>query len=109
MLYREDLLDAIKETQGKPDNYHKCEKLATFYTLLDHLYPEQKPGATEGAGFSFCAGPADIVGEYGTSQFLAAVAGMDARAAWQLMDELMDAVSVINPRLYDGVMRKLKE
>ena len=33
---------------------------------------------------------------------------MSRAEAWALMDELMDAVRVLQPRLYAGVMRKLR-
>lgn len=109
MIYKQDLIDAIEETHKKPDDYHKCEKLATFYTLLDKLYPEASPEPVKGTGFSFDNAPEEMVGYHGTGPFLAAVGGMNARKAWLLMDELMDALSVINPRLHDSVMRKLYE
>ena len=109
MIHRQDLINAIEETNKKPDDYHKCEKLATFYTLLDKLYPEDLTEPAQGSGFSFDSAPEETVGEYGDSPFLAAVGGMEAGKAWQLMDELMTAVSVINPRLYECVLRKMRE
>lgn len=109
MIYRQDLIDAIEETHRRPDDYHKCEKLATFYTLLDKLYPERPTEPAQSPGFSFGDTPEMTVGHYGTTPFLAAVGGKDPKKAWLLMDELMQALSVMNPRLYDSVMRKLYE
>lgn len=104
-MRKQDLLDAISETEKKPDDYHKCEKLATYYTLLAHLYPEPEPAVIE--GYSFDSHPAGTVGCFGTSDFLTAMSGKDEQVAWELMDELMQALSVLNPRLHESVMSKL--
>lgn len=110
MIRRQDLLDAIAETEKRPNDYHKCEKLATYYTLLSHLYPEiderPQPGMMSGE-FSFDNAPEAVVGHYGESDFLKAMSGKDEREAWELMDELMQTLAVLNPRLRDSVMRKL--
>lgn len=45
---------------------------------------------------------------YGGSEFLQAVAGKDAAAAWGIMDELMGTLQVVNRRAYDSVIRKLE-
>ena len=45
--------------------------------------------------------------EYGGSEFLQALTGKPQRAVWVVMDELMDTLRVVNPRAYDGVMRKI--
>ena len=36
-----ELLKAIEEVSKQPDTYTKCQKLATFYILLNSLYPEE--------------------------------------------------------------------
>lgn len=110
MILKQDLLDAIRETEKKPNDYHKCEKLATYYTLLSHLYPEcdKKPQPMMSGGFSFDDSPdRAVVANYGESDFLKAMSGKDEREAWELMDELMQTLAILNPRLRDSVMRKL--
>ena len=44
----------------------------------------------------------------GDSDFIAAVNGKDSVAIYAVLDELMSALSVVNPRLYDATMRKLE-
>ncbi len=109
MIRKQDLLDAIRETEKKPNDYHKCEKLATYYTLLSHLYPEseEEPQPVVSGGFSYDNSPRAVVKDYGESDFLQAMSGKDEREAWELMDELMQTLAVLNPRLRDSVMRKL--
>lgn len=98
MLTKRELADAISELEASPRSYQDCAKLATFYSLYDHLYPEVPQGYS---------GQTETVGSYGDSEFLQAVASKDAGVAWGLMDELMSALKVLHPRLYDSVLRKL--
>ena len=109
MILKQDLLDAIAETEKRPNDYHKCEKLATFYTLLSHLYPEidTQPAVMGGMSFDGPPTPRAVVGCFGESEFLQAMSGKDEREAWELMDELMQTLAILNPRLCDSVMRKL--
>ena len=100
MISERDLWDAIKETEQQKDSYAKCQKLATYYTLLNFLYP-MDPGA------SYDAAPEMTIGNYGESEFLSAVSGQSSSGVWELMDELMQTLQVVYPRLYEGVMRKL--
>lgn len=48
-----------------------------------------------------------MLGQYGDSDFLQAVAGKDPAATWAVMDELMETLQVVNPRAYDSVLRKI--
>ena len=41
MPTKDELLKAIEEVSKQSDTYTKCQKLATFYILLNSLYPEE--------------------------------------------------------------------
>lgn len=105
MVTRQELDEAIRECEGEPATYAVCQKLAVLYTVRDYLYG----GADQ--RMSFAASPlgteADVVGDYGDSEFLRLVCGRDAAAVWIILDELMETLAVINHRLYDGVMRRI--
>ena len=45
---------------------------------------------------------------YSGSEFSDAIRGMDINAVLDVMDELMGVLQTINPRLYNGVMRRLE-
>ena len=45
---------------------------------------------------------------YGDSEFLQLISTKDIQEVIGIMDELMDALQVANPRVYNGVMRKLR-
>ena len=68
----------------------------------------------EEAGYeqSYSAAPAvadfsPVIETYGNSDFFMAVAGKEPMSAWEIMDDLMDTLHTVNPRVYDGVMRKI--
>lgn len=101
MITLRELDGAIRECENAPTSYQNCEKLATFYTILDHI--QEEPQVEE-----YSYDPPQGIGDFGDSDFLQAVKGKDENEIWKIMDELMDTVLITNPRLYQGVMRKLK-
>lgn len=109
MITEQDLQEAIAECMGeRHPNANTCIKLAAFYTIKANLYPDQ----AEPPMYSFAPAPADEPVEKvmyeGDTDFASAIQGRDAEEVWALMDELMSTVSVLHPRLYDSVMRRLK-
>lgn len=42
------------------------------------------------------------------SEFAKAVVGKDIKEVLSVMDETMEALTTLNPRLYDGILRKLR-
>jgi hypothetical protein len=97
-MYNEaELLDAINELSDGRHTIQNCEKLAAIYTVLDHL-------GTSPPRYSNSAGGVE---QYGNSAFLRAVTGKDERKVFALLDELMDALQVLNPNLYQNFMLKL--
>ena len=104
MVREEDLQEAIAECQGvRNPNANTCMKLASYYTILDHT-KESMPT------YSYAPPPNDIVDtSFLDSDFAKQINGMPADDAWRLMDELMSTIQVINPHLYDGVMRKVAD
>lgn len=106
MITENELLEAIRECESSPSSYQKCEKLAVFYYLHDKMFgdPEEKPAATQEqiAGFPPQA-------EKSGSEFMRAISGKDWTSLLAILDELMDTIKILQPRLYDAVMRKLQE
>lgn len=44
----------------------------------------------------------------GESDFLCEVKNRDPDAVWEIIDDLMDTLHTVNPRVYEGVMRKIR-
>lgn len=102
MLSESELTDAIDVLSNGKHSIQNCERLAAIFTVRDHLYPDQPIER----GYS-AASNVDQVGLYGDSEFLTAISRKNQVDAWLLMDELMQTLYAINPRLYDSVMRKI--
>ena len=119
MITEQALNEAIAEVQGKRDpNRSDCMMLAAFYIIQDRLYPSERNDSP--GGYSYSAPPEtaetmelsereDTVGEYGESDFFRAIAGKEQEHCWRVMDDLMNTLWAINPRLYAGVMRELNQ
>lgn len=109
MISEQDLKDAIAECQGaRNPTANTCIKLAAFYTIYDHLYPKKAELTAEAIPQTiFQTVDEDTIADYGDSEFYRTIAGRKAADIWPVMNELMDTIQVLNPRLYDGVMRQL--
>ena len=111
MITEQDLLEAIAECNGVRDpNAATCLKLASYYTIRDHMYP--KMAEVPSVPYSYKAPPseADITIDFsGDTDFARAINGRDQRDVWPVMDELMTAIRVLNPRLYAATIRKLND
>lgn len=106
MIKEEDLQEAIAECQGvRNPNANTCLKLASYYTILDHTKEKEEEPA-----YSYAPAPdRNVDFSFSDSEFARMVDGRPAEDMWRLMDELMSTLQVINPRLYNGVMRKIED
>lgn len=98
---------AISELEGEETSKAGYILLAALYTCRNEMLGAPTP-QPQIAAYSEAAAPVDErLGRYGDSEFLRAVEGLDPTAAWAVMDEHMKALRMFNPKVYDGVMRKL--
>lgn len=103
MITIQDLKEAIAECQGvRNPNSSVAIKLAAFYIILDHMQ-EERPMA------SYDAPPRqESPIEYQSdTEFGRAVQGKDLNDVWPVIDELMETLKAMQPRLYDAVLRRL--
>ena len=121
MITEYDLQEAIAECQGQrnPDA-NTCIKLAAFLTIQREMFGNKEQfvdaNKTSSASYSFASAPPEptenthenIIGYYGGSEFLEAIEGKYADDIWPIMDELMESMAVLQPRIYDQVMRKVR-
>ena len=99
MITEAALREAIAECQGERyPSASTCIKLAAYYTCLREV-------AGESANYSYT--PAATFSS--DSEFGQELQGKDMVAVLNLMDELMTTIEALHPRLYDGVMRRLRE
>ena len=103
MITEKDLKEAIAECIGRKNpDANTCLKLASFYTIQDHLYPREERGE-----YSLSAPPTVVQHDSGT-EFSELMNGRDISAVLDVIDEAMTAMKVLNPRFYESVVRKLK-
>lgn len=94
MITERELLEAIGECENEPPSFTSIKKLASLYTVYDHLYgmPHEEKRARTKAN----------------SEFLQAAEGKDTGAVLGIMDELMQTLSVLYPRAYGDIIRKIE-
>lgn len=110
MLNDKEIALWISRLETEDSSWSNYEKLAALYTIRAH-----QNGAVNMAQiteYSAASAPvavrANVVGDYGDSEFLQAVSSCPASDAWRIMDELMGTLQMVNPRAYNSVMRKLE-
>lgn len=102
MFSKNELLDAIDDLEMAPATYQNAEKLATFYTLYDHLYVREVPK-------NLVEMTREVtIDRYGDTEFLKAIDGMNAEKAWLIMDELMTTLMALQRKLYDATIDRLQ-
>lgn len=110
MITVADLDAAIAECQGERNpNANTCIKLAAYYTIRNAMSERTVP-----SDYSFSPAPvqvpvSDTINYNADSDFARLINGRNPDAIWPIIDELMDVLLAINPRLYHGVMRKLDD
>ena len=102
-----EIENAIYELEHEESSKLGYVLLAALHTCRNEMLSlsNQQPQI---AAYSEAPPPAqEPLGQYGKSEFLQAVAGKDPAKVWAIIDDLMDALQVVNRRAYDNVIRKL--
>lgn len=110
MLDLEEIEQTIAELESGKTTMGVCAKLAVLYAVQERALGRRGKKVT--APYSQEADSIPIphvIGSYGDSDFLMAVAGKDQSSAWSIMDEHMNAVRILNPMAYEEVIMKLRK
>ena len=116
MITEREVLNAIDECMQDPITGNKRAALAQLFIIHDHLFGElaraqevPQPMPMQ----SYSAPPMEQVEIYvetnGDSEFLKAVDGRKAERVWKLMDELVEAVKILHPRMYTAFIDKVQD
>lgn len=92
MISEKELIKAIAETEGMPTSFQNCEKLAVFYTILNHIRDEEQHFSRRS----------------GDSEFLSVISNKDINAVMSVLDELMQTLDVVEHKLYQTTIDTLK-
>lgn len=111
MITEHDLQEAIAECEGQRNpNASTCIKLAAFYTIKNELFGNSDKLNLPSA-YSFSAPPDQVekkIDYYSDTEFGRAIAGKRAADVMPIVEELMDTLKIIQPRLYDAFIAKLR-
>ena len=113
MITEKDLQEAIAECEGQRNpNANTCIKLAAFYTIRNEMFPHVRGDGYYDeipSGYSHGADSVEKVLYDSGTDFSDVIMGMDVADFIPVMDELMESVRLVMPRLYESVLAKLKE
>ncbi len=101
MISEHELLEEIEKCKLDPVTFRCIEKMASLYTVYDHLYGNPEP--------NYNGRIAERIYTSGDTEFLKTVNRADTDKVWSIMDELMSVLKISHPRLYESVMLKLDE
>ena len=114
MITEKDLQEAIAECEGQRNpNANTCMKLAAFYIIRHEMFghplaPIEKD-IEEFGGYSGGSDAENVIEYDSGSEFSDVIRGMDYADVLPVMDELMESVKIVIPRLYDSVMARLRD
>ena len=103
MISIEQINGEIAVLEEQIPTHVTMQKLASLYIVRDHMGIAPADSAVPAVSVV----QMETMPEYGMSEFLQAVAGKSVRDVMLKMDELMSTLMVVNPRLYESVMRDL--
>ena len=107
MLDPKEIDIEIARLEYGESSYPAYAKLATLYTIKNQMIRTEQKQPEPVQTYSLAAAP-EPTGRYGDSEFLREIEGRDMEDVLQVMDDLMDTLQVANPRVYNGVMRKIR-
>ena len=116
MITEKEVAQAIEECMREPVTGNKRAVLADLIIIQDYLFgePMQAQESLQPIPMqSYSAPPMEQVENYiqtnGDSEFLKAVDGRKSDKVWKLMDELVEAVKILHPRMYTTFIDKIQD
>lgn len=95
----------LKHNESSPKKYII---LAALYICRDHMLGDSQPEPRI-AAYAEAPAPVAHLDQYGDSDFLQSITGKDPAEVLGVMNELMDTLLLIRPKVYDSVMGKLEK
>ena len=120
MLDKAEIRKEIARLEYEESSYPNYAKLADLYVIRDKMQEdEQGSRSSRVHAYSGAHAPTvqaevpqaattQMVGSYGDSDFLRAIAGKDPSKVWPIVDELMDTLAIVNAKVYHSVMQKVQ-
>ena len=112
MITEKDLIQEIEECQVQPLTDKKVQRLADCYIILDHLFGktfEKTPNNPYDLGYSEKNQLENTIDITGDTDFLKAINGKDTEKVLKVIQELMDFIQTLHPRVYNQIMAKISQ
>lgn len=116
MIAEKEVEQAIQECMRDPITGNKRAVLADLIIIQDYLFGEPTRAQEVPQPMpmqSYSASPTEQVEIYvetnGDSEFLKAVNGRKAERVWPLINELVEAVKILHPRMYTTFIDKVQD
>ena len=115
MITEKEVAQAIEQCMQEPVTGNKRAVLADLIIIQDYLFGEPtRTAEPQHMSFNSYSAPQTeqvetIVETTGDSEFLKAVDGRKAERVWKLMDELVEAVKILHPRMYTTFIDKVQD
>ena len=112
MITEKDLIQEIEECQMQPLTDKKVQRLADCYIILDHLFRktfEDVPNNPYYLGYSEKNQLENTIYITGDTDFFNAINGKDTEKVLKIIQELMDFIQTLHPRVYNQIMAKLSQ
>ena len=109
MFRKAELEDAINQLQEGRHSIQNVEKIAAIYTLMDHMYPVKESMPAIERGYSGDNMIDEKINVHGDSEFMRLIDGKPFDKAIDLIDELIQTISVLHPKLYNSFIERLEE
>ena len=117
MITEKEVAQAIEQCMQEPVTGNKRAVLADLIIIQDYLFGDptraQEVPQMSMPMQSYSAPPIEQVEIYietnGDSEFLKAVNGRKAERVWPLINELVEAVKILHPRMYTTFIDKVQD
>ena len=110
MLDPKEIDIEIARLEYGESSYPAYQKLANLYTIRNQMRQSEQRQQEPIPTHSLASAPEpSYTARYGDSEFLREIEGRGQEDVFHIMDDLMDTLSVVAPRVHASVMAKLRE
>ena len=86
----------IDRLETKDTSYYTCSRLATLYTVRDHLKPQ-------------AINDSELLPKMGGSDFLESASGKSCKDVLKVVDEHLETIRMLYPKTYEGLVQRVRE
>ena len=95
MINLDEINGEIVKLENQTQTYSTIERLAWLYIVRDHI-TLSNPAMKE-----------EVVSDLGESEFLQVCSGKTVGQILPILNEMVESMRILQPRIYDSVIRKL--